>query len=302
MIKTASQRSQRTMDGKPIEEFFNDAAQRQKRDNQYATYDKPEPKAPPAKRTEPLRNDMTAEETKRNNERHERQRLRTPAAEMTPEQKSVVWNKSSAGELSSKPKDSPAPQNKPMVAADGGSLGRSAPKMAERKGKPAEQIRSRIAFRRDEAVKKKQAQEAKVATSQDKERGELEKAEADAIEARMARMGGLEKSVRSVGKAADAAIDIAGKTVTGTGALMTAVRKGVPKVISDVQKSARDALLGDPKESNAEKNFRKMLADRQAENEKRSTPKNTMPIMTRTDERKLPQTPAYMPPMKTVKG
>lgn len=289
MIKTASQRSQRTMDGKPIEEFFNDAAQRQKRDNQYATYDKPEPKAPPAKRTEPLRNDMTAEETKRNNERHERQRLRTPAAEMTPEQKSVVWNKSSAGELSSKPKDSPAPR-------------RSAPKMAERKGKPAEQIRSRIAFRRDEAVKKKQAQEAKVATSQDKERGELEKAEADAIEARMARMGGLEKSVRSVGKAADAAIDIAGKTVTGTGALMTAVRKGVPKVISDVQKSARDALLGDPKESNAEKNFRKMLADRQAENEKRSTPKNTMPIMTRTDERKLPQTPAYMPPMKTVKG
>lgn len=179
MIKTASQRSQRTMDGKPIEEFFNDAAQRQKRDNQYATYDKPEPKAPPAKRTEPLRNDMTAEETKRNNERHERQRLRTPAAEMTPEQKSVVWNKSSAGELSSKPKDSPAPR-------------RSAPKMAERKGKPAEQVRSRIAFRRDEAVKKKQVQEVKEAESRTAALAKAKQDEASADKAKFDQQPAME--------------------------------------------------------------------------------------------------------------
>lgn len=65
MIKTPEQRKARMMDGKPIEEFFNDAAQRQKRDNQYATYDGPA--ASPA-----MRDDMTADERKRNDERHER--------------------------------------------------------------------------------------------------------------------------------------------------------------------------------------------------------------------------------------
>ena len=72
MIKTTEQRSARMMDGKPIEEFFNDAAQRQKRDNQYATYDKPGE----------MRDDMTAEERKRNDDRHERQRQRTAAPQM----------------------------------------------------------------------------------------------------------------------------------------------------------------------------------------------------------------------------
>lgn len=41
MIKTDAQRKARTIEGKPVGEWFNSAAQRQKRDNAFASYDSP---------------------------------------------------------------------------------------------------------------------------------------------------------------------------------------------------------------------------------------------------------------------
>lgn len=41
MIKTDAQRKARTIEGKPVGEWFDAAAQRQKRDNKYASYDSP---------------------------------------------------------------------------------------------------------------------------------------------------------------------------------------------------------------------------------------------------------------------
>jgi hypothetical protein len=41
MIKTDAQRKARTIEGKPVGDWFNSAAQRQKRDNQFASYDSP---------------------------------------------------------------------------------------------------------------------------------------------------------------------------------------------------------------------------------------------------------------------
>ncbi len=40
-IKTDAQRKARTIEGKPVGEWFDSAAQRQKRDNKYASYDSP---------------------------------------------------------------------------------------------------------------------------------------------------------------------------------------------------------------------------------------------------------------------
>lgn len=40
-IKSNAQIKARTIDGKPVGDFFNETAQRQKTDNRYATYDAP---------------------------------------------------------------------------------------------------------------------------------------------------------------------------------------------------------------------------------------------------------------------
>lgn len=51
-IKTDSQRKERLIDGKPAAQWFQDAAQEHKQDNQFATYDRPGSKPAVSKSTE----------------------------------------------------------------------------------------------------------------------------------------------------------------------------------------------------------------------------------------------------------
>lgn len=128
-----------------------------------------------------------------------------------------------------------------------------------------------------------------------KPENDLKQAEADAIAGRMARMGAVEKGARAVASAGDTVLNTAGDAVKGVGAMVSAVRTGFPKVVSDIQTSVRKSVMGDSNESPAEKRFREMQeANNKAPAKKESAPV-TSPIISRA-----PSTPPLQPKKKVV--